>query len=125
MPRPVFLPGEREAIDAVVSAFAAAAREAGHVTVRPETPFLEHARKERKRLSRDGRPARQGDIAALLLEWARNEGDVRLYAYRPIDRWFAGPGAGVGFAPEIRAAAAEAVARVSTDFTAFARQAIG
>lgn len=84
-----FQPGERNAIDAAedlvreLLAESVTAQKAGF-------PYVQHHRWARAEIRRGNSAAGRlvfEEIAALLLDWARHCGDVRLYAWQPFVCW--------------------------------------
>lgn len=120
----VFRPGERERIEAAEDLVRGLLAEVFPDIKRPGYLFVAHhrwARAEIRRKNTGAGVVRFGEIAALMLDWAREQGDIRLYAWQPAVHWALREEPS-GRAQAIIAEAVTGVGRVSVDFISYARQ---
>lgn len=120
-----FLPGERATIEAAEEYVRSLLGEHPELR-RPGFPYIQHHRWARPEISRGARRGKLvfEEIATLLLEWSRVNGDLRLYVWQPYVNWArTNPTAGQFL--DALAPVVEVVDAVPVGFIAFARQAAG
>ena len=120
----VFRPGERERIEAAEEAVRDLLAAEFPEVRRPGFLFLTHHRWARAEIRRKNTGAgivRFGEIAALMLDWAREQGDVRVYAWQPAVHWALRVEAS-GRASSLISEAMAGVGRAQVDFISYARQ---